>query len=78
MFGCRHLNPDLRLKPVLVIVICDHQISAYTFFSIKICILRLKLYNKDKSQQSLFFTAPVDFLRKFIRKECMSCTGDMK
>ena len=29
MFCCCYLNQDLRLKPCLVVVICDHQIFAY-------------------------------------------------
>ena len=33
MFGCHHLNPNLKLKPCLVVVICNHQIFAYTRFS---------------------------------------------
>ena len=39
MFGCRHLNPDLILKLCLVVVICDHQISAYTRFSSTVVFL---------------------------------------
>ena len=55
-----------------------YDLSRFSFFQNKTCILRLKLYNKDKSQHSLLFTAQVGFRGKFIGKECMSCKNDMK
>ena len=59
MFGCRHLNPDLRLKPCLVVVICDHQISAYTRFSSIVYVVQV--VQKDQYNRSQTHTGKRDW-----------------
>ena len=59
MFGCRHLNSDLRQKPCLVVVICDHQISAYTRLNLYIVSVVAEFCDTPKSQLEYFVRYPV-------------------
>ena len=68
MFGCRHLNSDLRQKPCLVVVICDHQISAYTRLNLYIVSVVTEFCDTPKSQHEYFVRNPVwsAYLQDFV------------